>query len=449
MLNKPIACLIFSAVFVAACGGGGASRQAPGAHAMATASAPTPAPGDVVVMLHSGASAAALASDHGASAVDQFGKRPIWRLALAAGADVDAVVEALRADARVRFAEKNSETQTPEARLQVVWAFGGDAGYMASQWAPQALALPAAHASSRGAGVRVAVLDGGTDLTHPRLSASFARRADGTVLGRDFVDGDDDPAETAVVADAGWGHGTHVAGLVSLAAPDAALMPVRVLDQAGLGNGWVLAEALMWAIDPDDDPTTDDGAHVVNISLGTTVPTRLLNSAIELATCSDDDDDEDNDDYSDAGFDDDHRRCDLQKGVVVMAAAGNSGSDSEMQYPAAEAAEGQLSITASTSNGRLAAFANRGTWVQLAAPGDAVVSTLPGGAYGTWSGTSMSTPLASGVAALVLAQHPDWKPIDVTKRLLDRAARLCGTGLKGLHAQGAVADSMPPDSVCF
>lgn len=447
MLNKKTACLIFSALFVAACGGGGADQQEPRTQALSGAA--TPAPDDVVVMLHSGASAEALASDYGARAVDQFGRRPIWRLALAAHANVDAVLAALRADARVRFAEKNAETQTPEARLQVVWAFGGDSGTMASHWAPQALALPAAHASSRGAGVRVAVLDGGTDLTHPRLAASFARRGDGTLLGRDFVDGDDDPSETAAATDAGWGHGTHVAGLVSLAAPDAALMPVRVLDRAGLGNGWVLAEALMWAIDPDGDPATDDGAHVVNISLGTTVPTRLLNTAIELATCSDDDDDEDNDDYSDAGFDDDRQRCDLQSGVVVMAAAGNSGSNSEMQYPAAEAAEGQLSITATAANSQLATFANSGTWVQLAAPGDAIVSTLPGGAYGTWSGTSMSTPLASGVAALVLAQHPDWKPVDVTKRLLDRATQLCGTGLKGLHAHGAVADFVPPDSVCF
>jgi subtilisin family serine protease len=449
MLKKPIASLIVSALLLPACGGGGAEQSASNAQAMSGAATQAPALGDVVVMLNSGASAAALASDYSASAVDQFGKRPIWRLQLAANANIDAVISALRADARVRFAEKNAEAQTPEARLQVVWAYGGDAGYMASQWAPQALALPAAHGLSRGAGVRVAVLDGGTDLTHPRLVASFARRGDGSVLGRDFVDGDDDPSETAASTDAGWGHGTHVAGLVALAAPEAALMPVRVLDRSARGNGWVLAEALMWAIDPDGDPATDDGAHVVNISLGTTVPTRLLNTAIELATCSDDDDNEDNDDYSDAGFDDDRRRCDLQKGVVVMAAAGNSGSSSELQYPAAEAAEGQLSITASAANGELAAFANSGTWVQLAAPGDAIVSTLPGGTYGTWSGTSMSTPLASGVAALVLARQPDWKPIDVTKRLLDRATKLCGTGLKGLHAQGAVADLVPPDSVCF
>ncbi len=449
MLNKTTVCTIIATLFVAACGGGGVDQQEPRAQALSHAAAPSPAPNDVVVRLQSGVSAEVLAFDHSAVAIDQFGQRPIWRLRLAANADVDAAVAALRADARVRFAEKNAETQTPEARIQVVWAVGGDAGIMGSHWAPQALALPAAHALSRGAGVRVAVLDGGTDLTHPRLASSIARRRDGTVLGRDFVDGDNDPSETAAATDAGWGHGTHVAGLVSLAAPDAAIMPVRVLDRAGLGNGWVLAEALMWAIDPDGDPATDDGAHVVNISLGTTVPTRLLNTAIELATCSNDDDDKAEDDYSDAGFNDDRRRCDLQQGVVVMAAAGNGGSSSEMQYPAAESAEGQLSITASAINHRLAAFANRGAWVQLAAPGDAIVSTLPGGAYGTWSGTSMSTPLASGVAALVLARNPDWKPVDVTKRLLDRATQLCGTGLKGLHAQGAVADFVPPGSVCF
>lgn len=441
-----------AAVALAACGGGGdAGVRTPEGAASAPPSAGSdaaPLGNEIIVMLAPGVAIQDVAAAYGAGVIDQFGKRPIWRLRLAGGASLDGTLEAMRADARVRFAEPNAESETPEGRRLVVWAVGGDAVSYGTQWAPGAIALSQAHALGTGAGMRVAVLDTGIDANHPALAPKLARAAGGTLLGADFVDGDSDPAEGGSSADAGWGHGTHVAGLVALAAPDARLMPARVLDAAGRGNVWVLAEALMWAVDPDANPATDDGAHVVNISLGTLTETRLLNTAIELATCSDDDDDEDDDDYSDPGFDDDRRRCDGFYGAVVMAAAGNGASATEQHYPAAEAAEGQLAISATTPGNRIASFANRGAWVQLAAPGEQIISTMPGGGYATWSGTSMATPLASGVAALVLARNPDWKPVDVTKRLQDRSKTLCATTLRGLHAHGAVADFVPPDAAC-
>jgi subtilisin family serine protease len=402
---------------------------------------------DIVVMLVRGADAGAVARDYGAVIVDRFGQRPIWRLRLAA-TSAPHVVKRLQRDPRVAFAESNVATQSPEGRQIVVWAYVSDPGTYTNQWVPQALALPQAHALATGAGVRVAVLDSGADIGHPVLAPRFARTATGAVLGRDFVDDDDDASEVGGPGDPGWGHGTHVAGLVALAAPEAQLMPVRVLDRNARGNVWVLAEALMWALDPDGNPATDDGARVINISLGTIVPTRLLDVAVELATCSDDDDNETEVDYGDPGFDDDRARCDRNGGAVVMAAAGNDGSATQSHFPAAEGAEGQLAITASTAGSLLAPFANRGPWVQLAAPGKDVVSTMAGGGWASWSGTSMSTPLASGVAALVLQRHPDWKPVDVTKRLQDRSQRLCVTGIRGLHAFGAVADEVPADAAC-
>jgi subtilisin family serine protease len=445
-----------SALLLAACGGGGGGDPATtpsgtdgGSPRVLQAADGADVGADVVVMLQTGVSAAVVAQSYGASVIDQFGKRPIYRLRLAAGASLDSALASMQRDARVRFAEANAVSETPESRYSVVWAYGENATGYARQWAPQALALAQAHAWSTGVGVRVAVLDTGVDAAHPAFAGRLARDGSGRGLARDFVDADDDAAEAGGLADRGYGHGTHVAGLVLLAAPQAQLMPARVLDAQGRGNVWVLAEALMWAVDPDGDPRTDDGAHVVNISLGTSRATRLLNSAVELATCSDDDDDEDQDDYSDPGFDDDRERCNLHGGVVVMAAAGNGGSTSEVNYPAAEGAEGQLAITAGTEAGRLASFANTGAWVQLAAPGDRIISTFPGGGYAGLSGTSMATPLAAGVAALVLARNPDWKPVDVTKRLLDRSQALCdGGALRALHAWGAVADFVPADPAC-
>lgn len=441
-MNRPtcrtatLAALIALGALATGCGGGGAGGPTP---------APAPAgvrvAGELLVQLNPGADVAALAAERGATVLDRFGRRPIWRLRLPAGADVDAAIATLRTDPRVRFAEANVEGETPEGRRRVVWAVGGDAGVYASQWAPASLRLAAAHAVSRGAGIRVAVLDSGLDAAHP----VFAGRVG---AGRDFVDDDHDPAEAGGPGDAGYGHGTHVAGLVLLAAPAATLMPVRVLDAQGRGNAWVLAEALAWAADPDADPATDDGAHVVNLSLGTTQPTQLLRTAITLANCDFDDDD---DDFADPGFDDDKARCALKRGAVVLAAAGNDASDSAVQWPAAEDVPGALALAAHTEAATLATFTNRGAPVKLAAPGEAIVSTFPGGGWATWSGTSMATPLAAGTAALVLAALPDPRgvlPLDVAKRLLDRSAALCGSSVRKLDAAAAVSDTTAVDPVC-
>jgi subtilisin family serine protease len=463
------------AVALSACGGGGgeeAAAVAASGHAQAASaaqfSAPPPKGPDITVMLMNGATIQQVASAYGAKIADQFGKRPIYRLELPVGTDVDGALSQMGSDSRIRFAESNAETASPEthrqdvwavrqdvwavrqdvwAVRQDVWAVGGETAY-ATQWAPDALALSQAHAIATGNGVRVAVLDTGVDATHPALASKMARRADGSVLGFDFVDFDNDASEGGSSADRGWGHGTHVAGLVSLSAPNAKIMPVRVLDAGGKGNAWVLAEALMWAIDPDGNPKTDDGAHVVNMSMATVRPTRLLNTAIELATCTDDDDNENEDDYSDAGFDDDKERCNTLHGVVVVTAAGNGGSATEQLWPAAEAAEGQLSIAASNRGNALSFFSNSGDWINLASPGESIVSTVPGGGYATWNGTSMATPFAAGIAALVLEVKNDLKPVDVTKRLKERSAKLCGTSMRGLHALGAVADFVPGDPFC-
>jgi thermitase len=445
----------FRLALALACGGlaglpAGATAQPAADASPALAQAPRPdrpVPREIVMQVADGQSADAVAATHGLALLDQFGLRPIWRARVAAGDTVKRAVEALTADARVVYAEAHVEHQTPEGRHNVVWAIGGSEDEWAAQWAPKALRLPEAHALATGAGVRVALLDSGADLGHSALADRWARDGQGRLLGRDFVDGDDDPSETGGVGDPGFGHGTHVAGLIALAAPDAKLMPARVLAPSGQGNVWVLAEALMWAVDPDGNPLTADGADVVNLSLGTTRRTRFLDQVIELATCSDDDDDEE-DGYDGPGFEADKARCDAQGGAVVMAAAGNEAAAKPQIYPAAEQAEGQLSIAASTSKRRLADFSSRGGWVNLAAPGHRIISSVPGDQWAVWSGTSMASPLAAGVAALLRQRQPDWKAVDVTKRLQDRSAAMCGTTMRQMDAAAAVRDEPPPVRPC-
>ena len=397
-------------------------------------------PRQIVVQLRSGDSLSAVLSDHGLTLARRLGPRPFYLLRTGASDDLAVKIAALGADPRVAFAEPNLRVRDPEARKRSVWAIGRQSDYL-DQWAPQQLGLAAAHAVTDGSGVTVAVIDTGVDFNHPALAGRLRP-------GLDYVAGDTDASEEGSTADAAYGHGTHVAGLVALAAPGAQILPLRVLDAQGRGNIWNVAAALLHAADPDGNPATADHAQVINLSLGTTTPTKLLDKVVELVTCSDDDDGEDDDDYSDPGFNRDRERCDLHHGSVVTAAAGNGGNARELQYPAAERAEGALSVAASTAASRVASFSNRGPWVMIAAPGEGLTSTVPGGGYAVWSGTSMAAPLAAGIAALLRAHQPDWKPVDVTKRMQDRSARLCGSWLRRVDARGALDDEVPPPTVC-
>ena len=386
-------------------------------------------PSEVVLKLATTTDLAAVASDYGLdpNPIDQFGSRPIYRLRILDGTSARDKAAALMADplSRVVYAEPNFTVQAPEGQGRVLWAGGGGAGDYVAQWAANTIRLPEAHTIATGAGVTVAVLDTGVDLTHPALVGRLLR-------GFDFVDMDADPSEVGVFGtDALYGHGTHVAGLVNLAAPDAMIMPVRVLDQNGGGNTWVLAEALAYAMDPDGNPNTDDGAAVINLSLSTVESSSLIRDVLKAVTCSDP-----------AHASPGDLPCFLAggRGAVVIAAAGNSSS-SKPEYPAGDRIGGELSVGASTQNDSIALFSNYGSWVSLAAPGEGILSTIPGGGYGTWSGTSMSTPLVAGTAALVRAASPTLSTAKVAQLIASKAADIGASIRYRLDAAAALTSS--------
>jgi hypothetical protein len=269
-------------------------------------------PGEVLVRLRATADLQPLLLKYSLALRAQFGARPIYRLSVVGAAATHDVIGALALEPAVLNAEANAIHSAPEARRNTAWAIGTPAAYTA-QWAPTALRLEQAHALTRGAGVRVAVLDTGIDAAHP----AFAGRL---LQGYDFVDGKLDPSEVVVPGSFSYGHGTHVAGLVALAAPQAQIMPLRVLDAQGQGNAWVLAEAMLYAVDPDRNPATDDGAQVINMSLGSTNRTQLFDAIAQLSACSIPAPTDPKNTFTDPGYNADRQRCDAFGGAVVIAA---------------------------------------------------------------------------------------------------------------------------------
>lgn len=418
--------------FCTACGGGadgGAGASAPPAPVQGNAVVPN----ELVVRLRASTDLPAVLAQYQVTLIDQFGTRPIYRLR-ASATDTQPLADLLSADPRVVYAEPNFLHQAPESERRSAWAIGGDAQTYATQWNTRALRLPEAHAMATGSGTTIAVLDTGVDPGHAALAGRLSP-------GFDFVDFDADPRESGAAGDWGYGHGTHVASLIAQVAPQSRLMPVRVLDAQGVGNIWVLSEGLLHAVDPDANPVTNDGASVINLSLGTTRRTDLLEDILERVTCGDDFDDDDDDGDADVV------RCAAAGGAVVVSAAGNSG-DETLHFPAAEVHNGALSVAANTEAGALATFSTRGAWVDVSAPGELIYGAVPGGAYAVWNGTSMAAPMVAGAAALLRSRHPQWKPGDITNQLRSTAVALCGSDLKQIDPAAALSGTSGPGFNC-
>src|ERR1043166_130767 len=279
------------------------------------------------------------------------------------------------------------------------WRIGGGIKGSAVQWMRSRIGLDAAHQVTKGAGVRIAVLDTGIDLQHPLFAGKL-------LPGYDFVDNDNDPSEEGMPHTGAYGHGTHVAGLIAQVAPDAKIMPLRILDKDGVGDMWRLARALIYAANPDGDVNTDDGVDIINLSIGTTERASLIEKVLRAET-------------------NEGRRPDdpdfpqiRHPGIIVVAAAGNTGDGTRI-FPAAasDLVGGMLAVGASTPADNMADFSTRGFWVEFMAPGERIVSSIPGGRYGVWRGTSMAAPIVSGVVALIRSRYPMLAPHDVLERL--------------------------------
>jgi type VII secretion-associated serine protease mycosin len=277
-------------------------------------------------------------------------------------------------------------------------------GIRAKQWALEAMHTQEAWQTTKGAGVTVAVLDTGVENDHPDLVGNVLTGKD--MIGFGAVRGQRPWARhgTAMAGIiAGHGHGVGNGDGVMGIAPEAKILPVRVIledgdparSRARNTRGNALAEGIRWA--------ADHGADVINLSLG----------------------DDSASAHPEAGEDDAVQYA-LKKGAVVVASAGNGGEKGDhISYPAAY--PGVIAATAVDKFGTRASFSTRRWYATVAAPGDDVVIADPDHKYYEGWGTSAASAFVSGAVALVKAAHPDLTPAQI-KKLLEDTARNAPSG---------------------
>ncbi|MGC8786912.1 MAG: S8 family serine peptidase [Anaerolineae bacterium] len=244
-----------------------------------------------------------------------------------------------------------------------------DPYYASNQYGPQIIQADRAWDVTTGSpNVIVAVVDSGADFLHPDLQGKL-------IAGWDFINNDPDPTDDQ-------GHGTHVAGIVGAVTNNGEgvagigyqtrLLIVKVLDASNAGTYSGIAQGIVYA--------ADQGASIINLSLGGTSFSQTLLDAVEYA---------------------------WSRGVLLVAAAGNYASSNPF-YPAAF--EHVMGVAATDANDNRWSSSNYGTYISVSAPGVNIYSTnwnrTTGTGYGYRTGTSMAAPHVSGVAALLLAQDP-------------------------------------------
>ncbi len=434
---RRIGILAFLTAGVVALALAGAGGRTPAAQA-AKAKQKDSVPGELLVGFQPGVTAAEQQSalkKAGASEKKKF-NRIHGSLAAVSPQDEDKALQQLQHDPRVRYAEPNfvfhTDTTPNDPFYSNLWGLDNTGQVVSGQPGTPHADINAPQAWNKTTGssaVKVAVIDSGIDASHPDLSANMWINQGENCAGcrNDGIDND----HNGYVDDwRGWnfvsnnnnpmddnGHGTHVAGTIGAVGNNGigvagvnwhvSLMPLKFIGANGSGTAADAVSAILYA--------AQQGADVLNNSWGGDQYSQALADAISAA--------------------DSH-------GSLFVAAAGNSTSnnDTAPTYPASYDLPNVVAVAATDNTDDLAWFSNYGRQsVALAAPGQDIYSTWPGGGYQYLSGTSMAAPHVSGVAALAKAEFPSATGVGLKALLVDSVDQL--PGLSSLTASGGRLDA--------
>jgi hypothetical protein len=347
-------------------------------------------PGELLVQVKAGVSKGKIAdllSTHGADTVEEIKNLKIRRIKVPVHA-LERIKEALAKNPNICFVENNGIAQA---------GFEPNDDQYPSQWHLPKISAPEGWDMNTGAEtVPIAIIDSGIDPTHPDLM-------DKLIEGYNFLENNTDTHDVR-------GHGTAVAGAaaamthnsigVAGVAWDSPVMPLVVLNAEDWASYYDIARAITFA--------ADNGVRIINISIGGSSSSSTLQNAVNYA---------------------------WNKGAVVFACAQNY-STSTPYYPAA--CDNVVAVSATTSSDTWASFSNYGDWVDISAPGTSILTTNQGGGYGSWNGTSFSSPIVAGVAALMLSANPSLTNAQIVDLLTRTADDLGASGHDPYFGYGRV-----------
>ena len=389
--------------------------------------------GQIMVKFRDRAAATGVLRQHGLSEGAGIGATGAQLITVPAGKELQ-LIEALSRNPAVEYAEPNevvtAATDDQYFRQQyalqnVGQSLTNTAGtLLAADGTPDAdVDAVEAWGVTKGGSTKVAILDTGVANVHDDIAPQVVGYAN-------FVTADTKEDPKANPEDK-YGHGTHVAGIVAAKAdnqigvagvcPECSILDVKVLNDSGSGSSSVIANGISWA--------ADNGAQVINMSLGQRVSSRTLEAAVNYA---------------------------WNKGVVIVAAAGNAGTQAKI-YPGAY--PNVIAVAATDNKDNKASFSTYGKWVDVAAPGVNVYSTFPNHpfvlgtqngrsqGYDVASGTSMASPIVAAVAALVWRTPAVTDNASVRAKIESTADPILGTGTSWAHGRvnacKAVAGNCP------
>ena len=364
-----------------------------------------PISGEAIVELVPGTDIAAFNAQYGTTTIDSIPGRPIYLLQLPTTMTDDQFELLVAGDPAVVEEEINFSGSDPGGDTRSFYGSTTSAAYQA-QTQGSSLRLNEAQQLSMGSGIVVAILDTGVDSTHPVLASSM-------LPGWNFVTNSTDTSDVARGTDSNAnglpdelvGHGTFIAGIVHLVAPNSQILPVTVLDSDGRATSFRVAKGIYYAIDHQAD--------VINLSMGSSASTMVMSDAIEEAR---------------------------QHWITVVAAGGNYGNSAPVpeQFPAAMESNRTIAVAATDWTGVRAPFSSYGDYMTISAPGVDVIGTFPGGTFEIAEGTSFSTAWTTGAVALLKTIGWDTSPSKIAENIENSAINIdpLNPGFNGLIGSG-------------